>query len=104
MALKKHIYLSSLLLSLLWLSGCDNNPQQAADSSPTQASQAEVAATPPIAEQRPYVVASPHGDRQDPYYWLRDDTRSDPEMLAYLNAENAYYDNYRQRYADLTTE
>jgi oligopeptidase B len=46
--------------------------------------------TPPVAPQKPYVVKSPHGDRSDPYYWLRDDTRKSPEMLAYLEAENAY--------------
>jgi oligopeptidase B len=45
---------------------------------------------PPQAAVRPHVVASPHGDRIDPYYWLRDDARQDPEVLAYLNAENAY--------------
>jgi oligopeptidase B len=33
---------------------------------------------------------SPHGTRDDPYYWLRDDTRSNPEVLGYLAAENAY--------------
>jgi len=27
-----------------------------------------------------------------PYYWLRDDTRLDPRVLGYLNAENAYTD------------
>jgi len=48
--------------------------------------------TPPVAAQKPHEVASPHGTRVDPYYWLRDDTRKDPEMLAYLNAENAYKD------------
>ena len=26
----------------------------------------------------------------DPYYWLRDDERSDPQVLAWLTAENAY--------------
>jgi len=26
----------------------------------------------------------------DPYYWLRDDRRADPQVLAYLAAENAY--------------
>ncbi len=32
-----------------------------------------------------------HGhERNDPYYWLRDDTRQNPEMLAYLNAEQDY--------------
>jgi len=48
--------------------------------------------TPPVAAQKPYDVPSPNGSRPDPYYWLRDDTRQSPEMLAYLNAENAYKD------------
>jgi oligopeptidase B len=47
---------------------------------------------PPRAEQRPYTVRSPHGDRRDPWYWLRDDSRSNPEVLAYLKAENTYRD------------
>jgi oligopeptidase B len=46
---------------------------------------------PPIAAVRPHLVASPHGQRSDPYYWLRDDERSDAEVLAYLQAENAYH-------------
>ncbi len=46
--------------------------------------------TPPKAEQRPYEIKSPHGSRNDPYYWLRDDTRKDPAVLAYLEAENKY--------------
>ena len=45
---------------------------------------------PPIAERRPHDVVSPHGTRVDPYYWLRDDKREAPEVLAYINAENAY--------------
>jgi oligopeptidase B len=45
---------------------------------------------PPLAAKRPHAVVSPHGVREDPYYWLRDDARSNPEVLAYLNAENAY--------------
>jgi len=53
--------------------------------------QAQTAPTPPVAAQKPYSVKGPH-DRNDPYYWLRDDTRKDPAMLAYLNAENAYAD------------
>src|SRR5574339_1292064 len=47
---------------------------------------------PPVAARKPYDVPSPHGSRPDPYYWLRDDTRQSPEVLAYLNAENAYKD------------
>lgn len=49
-------------------------------------------AQPPVAAARRHRVESPHGTREDPYYWLRDDTRSDPEVLAYLEAENAWTD------------
>ncbi len=49
-----------------------------------------VAAPEPVATVRPHEVPSPHGTRVDPYYWLRDDTRKDPEVLAYLEAENRY--------------
>jgi oligopeptidase B len=35
-------------------------------------------------------VTSPNGVREDPFFWLRDDTRSDPQVLAYLHAETAY--------------
>lgn len=48
--------------------------------------------TPPKATKRPYPITI-HGDtRVDDYYWLRDDERSDPQVLAYLQAENAYTD------------
>jgi len=46
---------------------------------------------PPVAAVRSHTVSSPHGERSDPYYWLRDDERTDPEVLAYLSAENAYH-------------
>jgi oligopeptidase B len=53
----------------------------------------DIAAAPPVAERRPHTVEAPHGaKRDDPYYWLRDDQREDPEMLAWLRAENAYAD------------
>jgi oligopeptidase B len=59
-----------------------------------RAAQATVPAAPvaPVAEIRPHPVASPHGTRIDNYYWLRDDKREAPDLLAYLNAENAYLD------------
>jgi oligopeptidase B len=47
--------------------------------------------SPPVAAQKPYVVKGP-ANRTDEYYWLRDDTRKNPEVLAYLNAENRYAD------------
>lgn len=45
---------------------------------------------PPVAAVKPHVVESPHGNRTDEYYWLRDDERSRPEVIGYLEAENAY--------------
>jgi oligopeptidase B len=42
----------------------------------------------PVAEKRPHELTI-HGDvRVDDYYWLRE--RTDPQVLAYLEAENAY--------------
>jgi oligopeptidase B len=47
---------------------------------------------PPVAAIRPSEVPSPNGRRVDPYYWLRDDTRTSKEVLGYLAAENEYTD------------
>lgn len=45
---------------------------------------------PPVAKTVPHKMER-HGEvRQDPYYWLRDDTRQNPEMLKYLKDENDY--------------
>jgi oligopeptidase B len=54
--------------------------------------QAQSASTPPTVAQKPYAVKGPL-ERNDPYYWLRDDKRKNPDMLAYLKAENAYADS-----------
>ena len=45
-------------------------------------------ASPPVAPRRPHVISAHGDDREDPWFWLRD--REDPEVLAYLEAENAY--------------
>ena len=65
--------------------GC--SPQALRDSE-----SAAVPPPPPVAARRAYEVASPYGARADEYYWLRDDRRQNKEMLAYLDAENAYAD------------
>ena len=45
---------------------------------------------PPLAKAEPKVLIS-HGDeRIDPYYWIRDDSRKDKSVLAYLAEENVY--------------
>ncbi len=46
---------------------------------------------PPVARKTPRVETL-HGDRRvDDYFWLRE--KSDPEVIAYLKAENAYTDS-----------
>ena len=50
---------------------------------------------PPVAAQRPYSYER-HGVRiEDPWHWLKDESYpvvDDPDVLAYLRAENAYYE------------
>ncbi len=87
-------FLLATCLLMTTLSAC--TPDNAADpaATPRIAPLAvATAATPPDAEKRDFTVRAPHGaERNDEYYWLRDDKRENPEMLAYLNAENAYAD------------
>jgi len=48
------------------------------------------APAPPVARKIPHAIEV-HGDtRDDPWFWMRDDSRSNPELLAWLAAENAY--------------
>lgn len=59
----------------------------------TNNAQAAQMPTPPDVARKPHVVEAPFGaTRDDAYYWLRDDSRKDKDMLAYLGAENAYAD------------
>ena len=62
---------------------------------------------PPIAEQKPHNNEA-HGVRwDDPWHWLRDpaypDVR-DPDVLAYLNAENAYFETVMKPHQALVDE
>ncbi len=44
----------------------------------------------PLAEEREQWVDSPHGKRVDPYYWLRDDSRKDRKVRAFLRDHNRH--------------
>jgi oligopeptidase B len=49
-----------------------------------------MSSTPPAAPRRPHALTT-HGDeRVDDWFWLRSDDRSDAEVLALLEAENAH--------------
>lgn len=80
------------IFALLFLAACGgSNGSSTQQPSPAKVeAAAEKALLAPMAEKRPYDVVSPNGTRNDPYYWLRDDTRKDAAMLAYLTAENEY--------------
>jgi oligopeptidase B len=59
------------------------------------------AISPPVAKKVPKTFAL-HGDtRTDDYFWLRDDKRKDPEVIAYLEAENAYTKSMLQSHEGL---
>jgi protease II len=70
-----YIGMFSLLIVTLLITSCDTQRR------PT-------GVEPPVAEKRP-VELTLHGDtRIDNYYWLND--REDPEVIAYIEAENEY--------------
>ena len=61
---------------------------------------------PPVAAQRPY-TSTWHGETlSDPYFWLKDQSYpkvDDPDVLAYVRAENAYFDANMKPLQALTT-
>ncbi|WJX21634.1 oligopeptidase B [Trifolium repens] len=63
-------------------------------ASPPQAlSQSHSPLPPPAAKKVEHVMELFNDVRIDNYYWLRDDSRSDPDVLSYLRQENAYTDS-----------
>jgi oligopeptidase B len=60
---------------------------QAADPKPVSTTVEQ-----PMPAKRPHEMTLHGHTRVDEYFWLRDDTRKDPEVLAYLEEENAYFD------------
>lgn len=91
--IRARIGLITLLISLM-LNACQSSDK------PQSAVAVDIHA--PVAAIHPYTVASPNGDRDDPYYWLRDDTRTSSDVLAYLKAENDWFDRHMEPLAPLT--
>lgn len=57
---------------------------------------------PPIAKKIPHTFELHNDIRQDDYYWMKDKTN--PEVIAHLEAENRYYDEVMQPLENLTKE
>ena len=59
---------------------------------------------PPNPKKIPYKLEA-HGDvRIDNYYWMRDDSRSDKELISYLESENEYFKKWRDERVDYQDE
>ena len=61
-------------------------------------------ASPPTAEQRPFSTERHGVTIEDPWHWLRDPKYpevDDPDVLAYLTAENAYFDGWKAEHQGL---
>ena len=76
------------------MSGCSlenktENVQQELDkASPSVMLNTKVNA--PVAKKVPYEMSAHGVTRNDNYYWMRDDSRTDEEILAHLEQENSY--------------
>src|SRR5919202_3967839 len=59
---------------------------------------------PPQAERRPYSYERHGVTIEDPWHWLRDPKYpevSDPDILAYLHAENDYFEGWKKQHQGL---
>jgi oligopeptidase B len=76
----------AMTISASLAAGCAPTPPPTGASPGIDAARADV--TPPVAERRPHELVAHGHARVDDYYWMRD--RDDPEVIRYLEAENAY--------------
>ncbi len=74
--------LSILVSSALLIAACSNQNNEATNAMND--------ITAPIAKKVPHKMVIHNHTRVDDYYWMRDDTRKNPEVLAHLAAENDY--------------
>ena len=95
--MKKDLWIMLVVLAAIAISGCtgeqETMDQEAVDESAEAVAAADETQTvvlPPVAEKRPHTVSAPGGDREDPYYWMRDDERADPDVINWLDGENDY--------------
>ena len=78
---------NNFLLTLIFLTSCDMyNMEQ------------------PNPKKIPYELIQHNDIRVDNYYWLRDDSRSNKEVLAYLESENSYAEKWFESKHDYKTD
>ncbi|OUR78933.1 oligopeptidase B [Colwellia psychrerythraea] len=74
--------LSLLVSSALLIAACSNQNNEVTNAMKD--------ITAPIAKKVPHKMVIHNHTRVDDYYWMRDDSRKNPEVLAHLAAENDY--------------
>ncbi len=74
--------LSLIVSSALLIAACSNQNNEATNAMND--------ITAPIAKKVPHKMVIHNHTRVDDYYWMRDDSRKNPEVLAHLAAENDY--------------
>ena len=82
--------LSLLIVSTLCINACNNQPSENTINMTTNKPLINATINPPVAKKIPHEMVIHHHTRVDDYYWMRDDTRTNPEILAHLAAENDY--------------
>ncbi len=78
------------------LAGCIENADVPDTAEPT---------TPPVADRRPHTFTYHGIEVEDPYHWLRDQSYpvvDDDDVIAYLEAENRYFDAVMAPHRELT--
>lgn len=93
---------AAIVSTALFNSFCPASDGQSGCAGTSKSEAEDEGPTAPVAQRRDYKVQSPNGSRSDPYYWLRDDTRKNKDMLAYLQAEREYKDKILSPLAPLT--
>ena len=74
---------TTILIGLcLMMAGCSDNSTNETSREMTNEPLA------PVAKKVPYEMEIHGHKRIDDYYWMRDDERKNPEILAHLEAEN----------------
>jgi oligopeptidase B len=78
----------SVLITLILSSviSCSDNTQESTNKMKASTANDK----PPVAKKVEHVIETHGHQRNDPYYWLRDDKRENKEVLDYLEAENRY--------------
>ena len=91
----KHLWIAAAVSGLL--AGCSAEKQQepantiSQQQAPNVMLNTDVPA--PVAKKVPFEMTAHGINRTDNYYWMRDDSRTNKEILAHLEAENAYVES-----------